>query len=151
MTENQIKIIEELIKERNYRKAETLLNKLLPVVPDDWQGKLLLGTCKLLQGDIEAAQKIHAEAEAHFESGADLTENEKTFGQKYKKVFMGCGCADLIIGGLAVVAAACFGKMIVDQFNKAAKCLYAGPEYYKMKKIPQPKVPDEHPKDSMHK
>ena len=28
MTENQIKIIEELIKERNYQKAETLLNKL---------------------------------------------------------------------------------------------------------------------------
>ena len=43
MTENQIKIIEELIKERNYQKAETLLNKLLQVVPDDWQGKLLLG------------------------------------------------------------------------------------------------------------
>ena len=64
---------------------------------------------------------------------------------------MGCGCASLIIGGLTVVAAACFGKMIVDQFNKAAKGLYAGPEYYKMKKIPQPKVPDEYPKDSMHK
>ena len=57
MTENQIKIIEELIKERNYQKAETLLNKLLQVIPDDWQGKLLLSTCKLLQGDIEAAQK----------------------------------------------------------------------------------------------
>ena len=79
MTENQIKIIEELIKEQNYQKAEILLNKLLSVIPDDWQGKLLLSTCKLLQGNIEAAQKIHAEAEAHFESGTDLTENEKTF------------------------------------------------------------------------
>ena len=84
----KIKIIEELIKKRNYQKAETLLNKLLQVVPDDWQGKLLLGTCKLLQGDIEAAQKIHAEAEAHFESGTNLTENEKIFWKKYKKVFI---------------------------------------------------------------
>ena len=150
MTENQIKIIEELIKERNYQKAETLLNKLLQVVPDDWQGKLLLGTCKLLQGDIEAAQKIHTEAEAHFESGADLTENEKTFWKKYKKVFMGCGCASLIIGGLTVVAAACFGKMIVGP-SELVKTAYAGPEYYKMKKNPQHKVPDERPKDSMHK
>ena len=123
----------------------------MQVVPDDWQGKLLLGTCKLLQGDIEAAQKIHAEAEAHFESGTDLTENEKTFWKKYKNVFRGCGCASLIIGGLTVVAAACFGKMIVDQFDKATKALYAGPEYYKMKKNPQHKVPDERPKDSMYK
>ena len=151
MTENQIKIIEELIKERNYQKAERLLNKLLQVVPDDWQGQLLLGTCKLLQGDIEAAQKIHAEAEAHFESGTDWTEKEKTFWQKYKKVFMGCGCASLIIGGLTVVAAAYFGEMIVDQFDKDANTLYAGPKYYTKKKIPQPKVPDEYPKDSMHK
>ena len=61
MTENQIKIIEELIKKQDYDKAESLLNKLLQVVPDDWQGKLLMGTCKLLQGDTEAAKKIHAE------------------------------------------------------------------------------------------
>ena len=148
MTENQIKIIEELIKERNYQKAETLLNKLLQVVPDDWQGKLLLGSCKLLQGDMEGAQKIYADAEAHFGSGTDLTENEKTFWQKYKKVFMGCGCASLIIGGLTVVAAACFGKMIVGQFTTA---VYAGPGYYEKEKIQQNKAPDECLKDSMHK
>ena len=148
MTENQIKIIEELIKERNYQKAETLLNKLLQVVPNDWQGKLLLGTCKLLQGDIEAAQKIHAEAEAHFESGTDLTENEKTFWQKYKKGFIGCGCASLIIGGLTVVAAACLGKMIVGQFDKA---VYAGPKYYEKEKTQQNKALDDRPKDPMHK
>ena len=88
MTENQIKIIEELIKERNYQKAETLLNKLLQVVPDDWQGKLLLGTCKLLQGDIDTARHIHAEVEIYFESQTDLTDEEKTFWQKYKNIII---------------------------------------------------------------
>ena len=117
MTENQIKIIEELIKERNYQKAETLLNKLLQVVPNDWQGKLLLGTCKLLQGDIEAAQKIHTEAEAHFESGTNLTENEKTFWKKYKKVFIGCGCTFATIIMLLIIAAICYGRIVVSRLQ----------------------------------
>lgn len=54
MTENQIKIIEDLMKDRNYQKAEMLLNRLLQAVPDDWQGKLLLRACKLLQGDMHS-------------------------------------------------------------------------------------------------
>lgn len=114
MTENQIKIIEELIKERNYQKAETLLNKLLQVVPDDWQGKLLLGSCKLLQGDMEGAQKIYADAEAHFGSGTDLPEKEKTFWQKYKKGVIGCGCTFAIIVILLIIAAICFGRIVAS-------------------------------------
>ena len=131
MTENQIKIIEELIKEQNYLKAETLLNKLLQVVPDDWQGKLLLGTCKLLQGDIEAAQKIHAEAEAHFESVTDLTDEEKTFWQKYKNIIIPYGTIAFLVAGAVIGGAIWFGKSICGGLQPS---LYAGPMYYEMKK-----------------
>lgn len=140
MTENQIKIIEELIKERNYQKAETLLNKLLQVVPDDWQGKLLLGTCKLLQGDIEAAQKIHAEAEAHFESGTDWTEKEKTFWQKYKKWFIyGTIGTALVLGTAAVYAGKVLKRQWVSQIDsEIMRDVYAGPQYNNLRKYAGP-------------
>ena len=56
--------------------------------------------------------------EAHFESQAELTEKEKTFWQKYKKFFTGCCCASLVIGGLAIVAAVYFGKVLVLFWRK---------------------------------
>ena len=132
MTENQIKIIEELIKERNYQKAETLLNKLLQVVPDDWQGKLLLGTCKLLQGDIDTARHIHAEVEIYFESQTDLTDEEKTFWQKYKNIIIPYGTIAFLVAGAVIGSAIWFGKSISGGLQPS---LYAGPMYYEMKKI----------------
>ena len=128
MTESLTKSFEILLKNGEYAEAEKLLVPYMQDNPDDWDAKLLYGTCRMMQGDTETAKIIHQQASEYFESGKDIPEGQKSFWDKYKKlIFYGAVGAALVLTGVA-----CFGKAMTDIFG-VLTMLYAGPEYYEKK------------------
>ena len=135
MKEALKKSFEVLLKNGKYAEAEKLLILYMKENPEDYDAKLLYGTCRMMQGDSETAKLIHQQAQMYFESGKEIPEEQKSFWDKYKKlIFYGAiGTALVLAGG------ACFGKQMQDIFgalksavvDEPTYALYAGPEYYK--------------------
>ena len=123
MTESLTKSFEILLKNGEYAEAEKLLVSYMQDNPDDWDAKLLYGTCRMMQGDTETAKIIHQQASEYFESGKDIPEGQKSFWDKYKKlIFYGAVGAALVLTGVAYC-----GTKIMDICGVLAT---AGPEYY---------------------
>ncbi len=85
MTQKLKQDIEVLLKNGEYAEAEKLLEQITKANPKDWEAKLLFGTCRMMQGDVETAKRIHDEAEKHYECGIQIAEKEKNFWQKYHR------------------------------------------------------------------
>ena len=103
MTESLTKSFEILLKNGEYAEAEKLLVPYMQDNPDDWDAKLLYGTCRMMQGDTETAKIIHQQASEYFESGKDIPEGQKSFWDKYKKlIFYGAVGAALVLSGYVV-------------------------------------------------
>lgn len=105
MDEKLLKSFESMLKKGNYAEIEPLLKEFAALNPEDWEAKMLYGTCRLLQGDAETAKRIHDELEPHFSADLDLPEAKRTFWQKYHNwiiygtaaTFGGClGCSGLL-------------------------------------------------------
>ena len=136
MKEALKKSYEILLKNGEYAEAEKLLVPYMKENPEDYDAKLLYGTCRMMQGDSETAKLIHQQAQMYFESGKEIPEEQKSFWDKYKKlIFYGAIGAALVLAGGAYL-----GKQVklVDfigykyagpEYNNLQ--LYAGPEYYK--------------------
>ena len=129
---------EVLLKNGEYAEAEKLLVPYMKENPDDWDAKLLYGTCRMMQGDAETAKLVHQQAQGYFESDKDISVEQKSFWDKYKKlIFYGAiGTALVLAGGTYL------GKQMQDVFvvlssppflENAAHAKYAGPEYYQKK------------------
>ena len=113
---------EVLLKNGEYVEAEKLLVPYMKENPDDWDAKLLYGTCRMMQGDAETAKLVHQQAQGHFESGRDIPEEQKSFWDKYKKlIFYGAIGTALVLAGGAYL-----GKQMQDVFDLSLK--YAGPQ-----------------------
>ena len=94
---------EVLLKNGEYAEAEKLLVPYMKENPDDWDAKLLYGTCRMMQGDAETAKLVHQQAQDHFESGRDIPEEQKSFWDKYKKlIFYGAIGTALVLSGYVV-------------------------------------------------
>lgn len=133
MTESLTKSFEILLKNGEYAEAEKLLVPYMQDNPDDWDAKLLYGTCCMMQGDTETAKIIHQQASEYFESGKDIPEGQKSFWDKYKKlIFYGAVGAALVLTGVAYC-----GTKIMDICGVLAtsQTAYAGPEYYEKKPV----------------
>ena len=138
------KSFENLLKNGEYAEAEKLLVPYMKENPDDWDAKLLYGTCRMMQGDAETAKLVHQQAQDHFESGRDIPEEQKSFWDKYKKlIFYGAIGTALVLAGGAYL-----GKQMQDPFEGLSSSMsayagpqqpvfvcdkYAGPEYYQKK------------------
>lgn len=123
MTADLKKSFEFLLKNGEYAEAEKLLIPYMKDNPDDWEAKLLYGTCRMMQGDAETAKLIHQQASGHFESNKEIPEEQKSFWDKYKElIFYGAIGAALVLAGGAYL-----GKQINSPDNCVAK--YAGPQY----------------------
>ena len=133
MKEDLKKSFEVLLTNGEYAEAEKLLVPYMQENPDDWDAKLLYGTCRMMQGDSETAKLIHQQAQGYFESANDVPEEQKSFWDKYKKlIFYGAIGTALVLGGVAKIKEAVLGMEVFSYVLKgepgAAK--YAGPEYY---------------------
>ena len=132
---------EVLLKNGEYAEAEKLLVPYMKENPDDWDAKLLYGTCRMMQGDAETAKLVHQQAQDHFECGRDIPEEQKSFWDKYKKlIFYGAiGTALVLAGGTY------FGRQMQDFLdvlshsilgsNACAK--YAGPQQPPLVRVDQ--------------
>ena len=117
MERNLLKRFESMLKNGEYAEAEKQLNDFIEQYPDDREAKMLFGTCRMLQGDTETANKIHDELEPQFSQNPDLTEPEKSFWQKYHNwIIYGSVAALVVIGGIAV-----FGPEIISATSKLSK------------------------------
>ena len=127
-----------------FSKALDHLVRILQKNPDDWDSKLLYGTCRMMQGDAETAKLVHQQAQDHFESGRDIPEEQKSFWDKYKKlIFYGAiGTALVLAGG------AYWGKQMQDVFESLspspllvseACTKYAGPQQPPLVRVDQHK------------
>lgn len=117
---------EVLLKNGEYAEAEKLLVPYMKENPDDWDAKLLYGTCRMMQGDAETAKLVHQQAQGHFECGRDIPEEQKSFWDKYKKlIFYGAIGTALVLAGGAYL-----GKQMQDVFEvlSSAMAAYAGPQ-----------------------
>ena len=117
---------EVLLKNGEYAEAEKLLVPYMKENPDDWDAKLLYGTCRMMQGDAETAKLVHQQAQDHFESGRDIPEEQKSFWDKYKKlIFYGAIGTALVLAGGAYL-----GKQMQDVFEglSSSMAAYAGPQ-----------------------
>ena len=101
MKEALKKSFEILLKNGEYAEAEKLLILYMKENPEDWDAKLLYGTCHMMQGDSETAKLIHQQAQGYFESGKEIPEEQRSFWDKYKKlIFYGAiGTALVLAGG----------------------------------------------------
>ena len=100
MDEKTVKEIEALFKEGKYAEAEEQLKRTLEANPDDRQVKMLYGTCRMLQGDTETADKIHSELEEYYKENPDVSVKERTFWQKYHRwIIYGAVAALVVVGG----------------------------------------------------
>lgn len=127
------KSFEVLLKNGEYAEAEKLLVPYMQDNPDDWDAKLLYGTCRMMQGDTETAKIIHQQASEYFESGKDIPEGQKSFWDKYKKlIFYGAVGAALVLTGVAYC-----GTKIMDICGVLAtsQTACAGPEDYEKKPL----------------
>lgn len=96
------KNFESLLKNGEYAEAEKLLVPYMKENPDDWDAKLLYGTCRMMQGDAETAKQIHDEVEKQIAESGKLPEEQKSFWDKYKKIiFYGAIGTALVLGGYA--------------------------------------------------
>ena len=96
------KSFENLLKNGEYAEAEKLLVPYMKDNPEDWDAKLLYGTCRMMQGDTETAKLIHQQGEKYFESGKDIPAEQKSFWDKYKKlIFYGLVGTALVLVGVA--------------------------------------------------
>ena len=94
---------ETLLKNREYAEAEKLLVAYMEENPEDWDAKLLYGTCRMMQGDSSTAKQIHDEVEPQISESNDISETQKTFWQKYKKLIIyGAIGTALVYGGYKV-------------------------------------------------
>ena len=98
MDEKLLKSFESMLKKGNYAEIEPLLKEFAALNPEDWEAKMLYGTCRLLQGDTETAKKIHDELEPQLSQDSNLTEPEKSFWQKYHRWIIYGTAAALGIG-----------------------------------------------------
>ena len=140
MKEDLKKSFEVLLTNGEYAEAEKLLVPYMQENPDDWDAKLLYGTCRMMQGDSETAKLIHQQAQGYFESANDVPEEQKSFWDKYKKlIFYGAIGTALVLCGVA-----CFGKQVQEIFEVLSQPMsaYAGPKYYT--KTPAAKEPLEY-------
>ena len=132
------KNFESLLKNGEYAEAEKLLVPYMKENPDDWDAKLLYGTCRMMQGDAEIAKLVHQQAQGHFECGKDIPEEQKSFWDKYKElIFYGA------IGTALVLAS---GAYLEKQMQDVFEVLYAEPMRPKMARLPVlPDIVDRHP------
>lgn len=136
MKEALKKSFETLIKDGEYAEAEKLLVEFMQDNPDDWDAKLLYGTCRMMQGDADTAKLIHQQAQGYFESGKDIPTEQKAFWDKYKKlIFYGVIGTALVLVGYAgcIKTNSIFDSIThpVVKYGGPTYALYAGPEYYK--------------------
>ena len=136
------KNFESLLKNGEYAEAEKLLVPYMKENPDDWDAKLLYGTCRMMQGDAEAAKQIHDEVEKQIAESGKLPEEQKSFWVKYERLIIyGAIGTALVIGGGYMV------KSIVPTVTKSQRsalsdvgkeemlmrmmtdCKYDGPAY----------------------
>ncbi len=95
------KRLEKMLKNGDCFEVEKILSEQLITTPDDWEAKLLYGTCKMMQGDVETAKQIHDEAEKHYNSAKNIPAKEKTFWQKYHNwIIYGVMGTSLVILGI---------------------------------------------------
>ena len=129
------KNFESLLKNGEYAEAEKLLVPYMKENPDDWDAKLLYGTCRMMQGDTETAKFVNQQAQGYFESGKEIPEEQKSFWGKYTKlIFYGAIGTALVLTVIAYVE-----KQMQDVFE----VLYAEPMRPKMARLPA--IVDRHP------
>ena len=122
---------EVLLKNGEYAEAEKLLVPYMKENPDDWDAKLLYGTCRMMQGDAETAKLVHQQAQGHFECGRDIPEEQKSFWDKYKKlIFYGAIGTALILGGYAALkdTAPLWNTLLYAIEGESVAAKYAGPQ-----------------------
>ena len=103
MTDDLKKNFEDLLKKGEYAEADKLLVAYMKESPKDLDAKLLYGTCRMMQGDSGTAKQIHDEVEPQISESNDISETQKTFWQKYKKLIIyGAIGTALVYGGYKV-------------------------------------------------
>ena len=165
MKEALKKSFETLIKDGEYAEAEKLLVEFMQDNPDDWDAKLLYGTCRMMQGDSKTAQEIQQQAQAYFESGKnDITEEQKSFWKRYKELIIyGAIGAALIIAvagaGAALAKYAELESFPLAKYAEYHQRKYAGPVYSQKKyarpdfiqtKYAGPQLPDMRHDNEIH-
>lgn len=136
MKDDLKKNFEDLLKKGEYAEADKLLVAYMKESPKDLDAKLLYGTCRMMQGDSGTAKQIHDEVEPQISESNDISETQKTFWQKYKKLIIyGAIGTALVYGGYKV-----YEDEITQFFGVSAlsTAKYAGPEYYKAQMYPDP-------------
>lgn len=128
---------ETLLKNREYAEAEKLLVAYMEENPEDWDAKLLYGTCRMMQGDAETAKQIHNEVEKQIAESGKLPEEQKSFWVKYERliIYGAIGTALVIGGGYIVKSFAKSGETIrkfeqsitIDQPLSVFNAKYDGP------------------------
>ena len=134
MKEALKKSFEVLLKNGEYAEAEKLLVPYMKENPDDWDAKLLYGTCRMMQGDADTAKLIHQQAEGYFESGKDISVEQKSFWDKYKKlIFYGAIGTALVLAGGAYL-----GKQMQKVFGVlSVNTKYGGPMRQEIERLPK--------------
>ena len=103
MTADLKKNFEDLLKKGEYAEADKLLVAYMKESPKDLDAKMLYGTCRMMQGDSSTAKQIHDEVEPQISEANDISETQKTFWQKYKKLIIyGAIGTALVYGGYKV-------------------------------------------------
>ena len=145
MKDDLKKNFEDLLKKGEYAEADKLLVAYMKESPKDLDAKMLYGTCRMMQGDSSTAKQIHDEVEPQISESNDISETQKTFWQKYKKLIIyGAIGTAFVYGGYKV-----YEDEITQFFGVSASTndpvststydpddprfigdLYAGPEYY---------------------
>lgn len=126
MKDDLKKNFEDLLKKGEYVEADKLLVAYMKESPKDLDAKMLYGTCRMMQGDSSTAKQIHDEVEPQISEANDISETQKTFWQKYKKLIIyGAIGTALVYGGYKVYEYETTQILGASAFSK-----YAGPEYH---------------------
>ena len=148
MKDDLKKNFEDLLKKGEYAEADKLLVAYMKESPKDLDAKMLYGTCRMMQGDSSTAKQIHDEVEPQISESNDISETQKTFWQKYKKLIIyGAIGTALVYGGYKVyedeisqffgVSASTNDPVSTSTYDPddPRLFLYAGPEYYHKKRV----------------
>ncbi len=150
MKDDLKKKFEDLLKKGEYAEADKLLVAYMKESPKDLDAKMLYGTCRMMQGDSSTAKQIHDEVEPQISEANDISETQKTFWQKYKKLIIyGAIGTALVYGGYKVyedeitqffgVSASTNDPVSTSTYDpddpRFIRDLYAGPEYYHKKRV----------------
>ena len=145
MKDDLKKNFEDLLKKGEYVEADKLLVAYMKESPKDLDAKMLYGTCRMMQGDSSTAKQIHDEVEPQISEANDISETQKTFWQKYKKLIIyGAIGTALVYGGYKVyeyettqifgAPASTYDPVSASTYDpddpRFIHDLYAGPEYY---------------------